>query len=212
MVDTAPGSAAVRAVTVYCGSAPGSDPHFTAQAERFGRALAASGVRLVYGGGGIGLMGTLARATKAAGGHVTGIITEQFMSLEQGWDGVDEMVIVPGMRERKRDLEDRGDAFAVLPGGLGTYEEFFETLVGRVIGRHAKPVGVLNASGYYTPLVELIEHGISSHFVREAVRELVIVREEPEELLAALVARGSDPLPHDPRRMLPMHGHGGAAR
>lgn len=212
MSPPAPARGPVRAVTVYCGSAPGCDPLFMDCARRLGAAMAERGTALVYGGGGIGLMGAVARSAKGAGGTVTGIITEQFMRLEQGWDGCDEMIIVPGMRERKAQLEERGDAFAVLPGGLGTYEEFFETLVGRVIGRHGKPIGVLNIAGYYSPLVELVEHGITSHFVRDAVRELMVVRETPEDLLDALLDAGAHPVAHDPKRMLPMHGYGGVTQ
>ncbi|MFM7479918.1 MAG: TIGR00730 family Rossman fold protein [Planctomycetota bacterium] len=196
------------AVTVYCASARGVDAAHLAAAAAFGRALAQSNFNLVYGGGGIGLMGELARSAQRHGAHVTGIITEQFLALEQGWTGCDELVVVGSMRERKQRMEDLGSAFAVLAGGLGTWEEFFETLVGRVIGRHAKPIGILNTNGFAVPLRQLIAHGVEQGFVRDAALDLLVVHDEPaglvEQLARALAV--TDPTPHDPQRMLPMHG------
>lgn len=114
------------AITVYCASARGINQDFLAAARIFGEALGESGMNLVYGGGGIGLMGELARSAQKSGAHVTGIITEQFLHLEQGWTGCDEMIVVDSMRERKRQLEERGAGFAILAGGLGTWEEFLK--------------------------------------------------------------------------------------
>jgi uncharacterized protein (TIGR00730 family) len=196
------------AVTVYCASARGADGSHLAAASAFGRALAEANLNLVYGGGGIGLMGEIARSAQRHGAHVTGIITEQFLSLEQGWTGCDELIVVGSMRERKQRLEDLGSAFAVLSGGLGTWEEFFETLVGRVIGRHRKPIGILNTNGFAKPLRDLIAHGVDEGFVRHAALDLLLMHDEPEglvEQLARAIA-STDQLPHDPQRMLPMHG------
>jgi uncharacterized protein (TIGR00730 family) len=198
-------------ITVYCGSARGRDDAFLQSAETFGRALGERGFDLVYGGGGIGLMGTLAKSAQRAGARVTGIITEQFLTLEQGWRGCDELIVVPSMRERKQQMEERAQAFAILPGGLGTYEEFFEALVGRVIGRHDKPIGLLNVRGAFDPLVALLDHGVEVGFVREAARALVHEAQDPLALLDTLARNRSDAgvAPHDPTRMLPMHGpHG----
>jgi len=201
-------ASARRAVTVYCASARGANAVHLAAAAAFGRALAEANFHLVYGGGGIGLMGELARSAQRHGAHVTGIITEQFLSLEQGWTGCDELVVVGSMHERKQRMEDLGSAFAVLAGGLGTWEEFFDTLVGRVIGRHTKPIGILNTDGFAEPLRQLISHGVEQGFVRHAALDLLLVHDEPtgliEQLARALAA--TDPLPHDPQRMLPMHG------
>ncbi len=198
-------------LTVYCGSARGRDGAFHESAVHFGRTLGERGFDLVYGGGGIGLMGALARSAREAGARVTGVITEQFLSLEQGWKGCDELLVVKSMRERKQEMEERAEAFAILPGGLGTYEEFFETLVGRVIGRHDKPIGLLNVLGCFDPLVRLLDHGVESGFVREAARALVHESREASVLLDALEGKiaSTGGTPHDPQHMLPMHGpHG----
>lgn len=200
-----------RLLTVYCASARGLDSRHLDAARDFGRLLAEHSFDLVYGGGGIGLMGELARSAKNSGARVTGIITEQFVTLEQGWDGCDELIVVDSMRERKKQMEERADAFAILPGGLGTCEEFFETLVGRVIGRHAKPLGILNVNRFFDPLLALLSHGVESGFVRSAARDLVISAVDAGALLDALRAEitpNGGPS-HDPRAMLPMHGpHG----
>lgn len=163
---------------------------------------------LVYGGGGIGLMGELARSAHSSGARVTGIITQQFVQLEQGWAGCDEMIVVDSMRERKRQLEERGAGFAVLAGGLGTWEEFFETFVGRVIGRHAKPIGLLNTSGFADPLWRLITHGVDHGFVRSAARDLMWLENDPDQLAARLHAAitAGTVIAHDPKALLPMHG------
>lgn len=165
----------MRSVTVYCSSSTSLEPHFAAAARTVGVELARRGLTLVYGAGSIGLMGETARAAKGAGGRVVGIITQQLLDLEQGWTGCDELIVVDSMRERKRLLEERGDAFLVLPGGLGTYEEFFEILVGRYLQNHAKPIGVVNDHGYYDPMMAMIDHGIEHRFIRPAVKDLLAI-------------------------------------
>lgn len=196
------------AITVYCASASGLNPDFIAAARCFGEAIGQSGMDLVYGGGSIGLMGELARSAQLSGARVTGIITEQFVQLEQGWAGCDEMIIVDSMRERKRQLEERGAGFAILAGGLGTWEEFFETLVGRVIGRHAKPIGLLNTNGFADPLWQLVTHGVDHGFVRSAARDLMWLESDPYQLATRLhvaITTGTA-VDHDPKALLPMHG------
>ena len=194
----------LRSVTIYCSSSRSLDPHFSVAARAAGELLARHNITLVYGGGGLGLMGEAARACKAAGGRVEGIITRKFLNLEQGWDGCDELVVVDTMRERKRLLIERADAFLVLPGGMGTFEEFFETLVGRQIGDHDKPIAVLDDHGYYLPLQSLIEHAIRERFVRSAVREIVQFGTELEPLLEWLQVHAHSPVHADPERFLPM--------
>ncbi len=196
----------LRSITLYCSSSRSLDPHFAVAAREAGRLLARRGITLVYGGGGLGLMGEAARACHEAGGRVEGIITRKFVDLEQAWDGCDELVVVETMRERKRLLIERGDAFLVLPGGMGTFEEFFETLVGRQIGDHEKPIAVLDDHGYYLPLQSLIAHSIREKFVREAVREIVHFGEHLEPLVDWLEASVRAPIASDPNRFLPMHG------
>ncbi|MDA1008525.1 MAG: TIGR00730 family Rossman fold protein [Planctomycetota bacterium] len=195
-------------VTVYCGSASGNNPSYTRLAEETGIALAHAGIELVYGGGGIGLMGAVARSAKSHGGRVTGIITEQFLKLEQGWTGCDELIVVPSMAERKHILIERADAFLVLPGGLGTYEEFFETLVGRVIGRHPAPIGLLDQDGYFEPLEQLLDHAVASGFARKAARACVVRGSTAHELLERF--RTMESLAHSANDFLPMHGHSGS--
>jgi len=196
------------AITVYCASARGINQDFLAAARIFGEALGESGMNLVYGGGGIGLMGELARSAQKSGAHVTGIITEQFLHLEQGWTGCDEMIVVDSMRERKRQLEERGAGFAILAGGLGTWEEFFETFVGRVIGRHSKPIGLLNTNGFADPLWNLVSHGVDHGFVRSAARELMWMESDPHTLAKRLYVAMTTAVAetHDPKIFLPMHG------
>lgn len=196
---------ALRSVTVYCSSSPHLEAHFAETARRLATAIASRGATLVYGGGGIGLMGEIARAAKAAGGRVEGIITTRFIALEQGWDGCDEMVVVETMRERKRQLAERADAFVILPGGLGTLEEFFEILVARQIGEHRKPIGIVNDRGYYDPLLSLIDHSIEHRFVKARMRQLLHVHPDPVAVLEACeqeAQRGGGD--YDPQHFLPM--------
>lgn len=194
--------AALRSLTLYCSSSTSLDPHFAVAAREAGRLTAERGITLVYGGGGIGLMGDAARAAKSAGGRVEGIITQKLVDLEQAWDGCDEMIVVDTMRERKRILMERGDAFLVLPGGLGTFEEFFETLVARQLGDHHKPIAVLDDHCYFGPLRALIEHAVRERFVRPAVRELVQFGASLPNLLDWLASDTHEVA--DPKRFLPM--------
>ena len=199
----------MKSVTVYCSSSGALEPHFTQGARDLGHALADRGIALVYGGGSIGLMGECARAAKERGGRVIGIITTKLMDLEQGWSGCDEFVVVDTMQQRRRILMDRADGYVVLPGGLGTYEEFFEVLVARQLGDHHKPIAIVNHDGYYDPLVAMIEHGIEHRFVRPAVRGVLSVVNTGTEAIDALLAH--EPTPHDPTQFLPMHAGKDAA-
>jgi hypothetical protein len=201
----------MRSVTVYCSSSGALEPHFSEGARALGHAIAEKGLTLVYGGGSIGLMGECARACKERGGRVIGIITQKLMSLEQGWTGCDELVVVDTMQARRRQLMDRGDGYVILPGGLGTYEEFFEVLVARQLGDHHKPIAIVNHDRYYDPLVAMIEHGIEHRFVRPAIRDVLGVVDDGAAALASLLAH--EPKPHDPAQFLPMHaGTDSAAR
>lgn len=152
-------------------------------------------------------MGVIARSAKAHGGRVEGIITSKFLRLEQGWDGCDELVVVETMRERKRQLAERADAFVVLPGGLGTFEEFFEILVGRQIGDHHKPIGIVNDRGYYDPMLAMIDHSIEHRFVKPATRAMLHVHPDPDWVLDACAneaADGGAAARYDPQIYLPM--------
>jgi uncharacterized protein (TIGR00730 family) len=174
----------IHAVTVYCSSSSDiARAYFDAGAE-LGAALARNGWALVYGGNRIGLMGALADATRAAGGKVIGITPQLLVDHGIADDQCDELVVTPGMRERKALLEQRGDAFIALPGGLGTFEEIFEIIVGRVLGVHDKAVVLLNVENYYDPLLAAIEHGISEHFIRPRARKAYFVAASVEAAIA----------------------------
>ena len=180
----------MESVTVYCSSSPAIDARFAETARLVGRELASRNLRLVSGGGSSGLMGEVARACVEAGGRVLGVITTHLADLEVAFDGCEELLVVETMRDRKQIMVEEGDGFLVLPGGLGTYEEFFETLVGRVLSEHDKPIGVINDHGYFDPLVAMIDHGIEQRFIRPAIRRLLTVSDEPLSVLDAL---GADP-------------------
>jgi len=173
----------MSAVTVFCSASSGLDPRFHAVAQRTGAAIASHGLALVYGGGGVGLMGEIARAAKEGGATVVGVTTRRLVDLEQAWTECDDLIVADTMRERKRLLELHGDAFLVLPGGLGTYEELFEMLVGRVLGEHDKPIGIVNAHGYYNPLVAMVEHGIEHRFIHERARDLFRIDPDADVVL-----------------------------
>ena len=174
------------ALTVYCSSSAFLDPDFHAPAIEVGRELARRGITLVYGGGSVGLMGEIARACRAGRGQVLGVITRKLVALEKADHACDELIIVDTMRERKKILAERGDAFLILPGGMGTYEEFFEILVGRHLEEHDKPIGVVNSRGYYNQLIAMIEHGIEHRFIAETVRERYFIEPEPVTVIDRL--------------------------
>lgn len=186
----------IRSVTVYCSASESLHESYYDVARELGEGLARSGRKLVYGGGSVGMMGRLARACRDAGGHVTGIITERLRLAEQLDTKNQENIIVSTMRERKALLEANGDAIVVLPGGLGTLEEFFEILVGRLLGEHDKPIILLNADDpndqrrasdrYYDPLLSMFDHLIENRFAQPGVRELFDVCDSPASALAAL--------------------------
>jgi uncharacterized protein (TIGR00730 family) len=176
----------ILAMCVFSGSAVGVRPEYRQAAEDLGRLAAWSGVRLVYGGGRIGLMGAMADAALAAGGEVLGVIPE-FLSLrEVRHDGLTALHVVPTMHARKALMAELSDAFIALPGGLGTFDELCEILTWSQLGLHAKPVGLLNVRGYFDLLIEQIERAITEGFCRPEHRELFVVDDDPARLLARL--------------------------
>jgi uncharacterized protein (TIGR00730 family) len=148
----------INAICVYCGSNPGTDPAFVKAARGFGKILAESGVRLVYGGGSIGLMGALAGSVIEHGGEVTGIIPEFLTAQERPRRLAQELIVTRDMHERKSTMFERADAFVALPGGLGTLEELVEQMTWAQLGRHKKPILVANINGFWDPLLSLIAH------------------------------------------------------
>ena len=186
-----PGTATVdpmKSITVYCSASSSLDEAYYETAEVVGRTLAERGIEMVYGGGGVGLMGAAARSCKAAGGTVTGVITEHLMTMEQGWTGCDELLVVGTMRERKHLMMERAEGFLVLPGGIGTYEEFFEVLVARLLEEHPHPIGILNDRNYFDPLISILEHGIEHRFIARPTLGLMQIGVDPVALIDALIA------------------------
>ena len=181
-------SSPLGAVCVYCGSGPGKNPAYVAGARTLGRALGESGVRLVYGGGSLGLMGEVARATLEAGGQVTGIIPNVLSSKEQMLRSVDELIVTENMHERKMLMFERSDAFVALPGGIGTLEELVEQLTWAQLGRHTKPIVVANIEAFWTPFLHLLKHMKDDAFIRAGLDIRFVVVETAEEILPAIQA------------------------
>lgn len=172
------------ALTVFCGSRHGIDPRFAEEASSFGRWIAAQRWRLVYGGGNVGLMGELARAALHGGGDVLGIIPESLMRREVGLEGISRLEVVSDMSIRKQRLIDEGDAFVVLPGGLGTLDEFFEVATLLQLGYHSKPIIVFNRDGFWSPLLGTVQTLIRQGFVAQREYDAWHVVNELEALQA----------------------------
>jgi uncharacterized protein (TIGR00730 family) len=168
---------------VFCGSSPGRLPLYAEAARATGRALLERELGLVYGGGNVGLMGIVADTVLAGGGEVIGVIPEALMAREVGHLELTELHVVRTMHERKAMMADRADAFLALPGGFGTFEEFCEVLTWSQLGFHPKPCGLLNAGGYYDPLLALFDRGVEEGFIRPQHRALVIEETDPVRLL-----------------------------
>ncbi len=179
----------INRICVYCGSSAGQRPAYRQAAERFGRALAAEGIGLVYGGGGNGMMGAVAAAVAAAGGEVNGVIPRYLVAREKADEGAAGLHVVGSMHERKALMAEMADAFVALPGGLGTVEELFEVLTWSQLGMHGKPCGALNVCGYFDWLGAFIERGIAEGFIREQDRELLTLDTDPERLIGRLCGR-----------------------
>jgi uncharacterized protein (TIGR00730 family) len=160
----------VHSVAVFCGASPGGRPEYLAAATAFGGALARAGMRLIYGGGRVGMMGAVADGALAAGGTVVGVIPEFLRLREVAHDGVSEMIVTDSMHSRKRRMFELADAFVALPGGLGTFDETFEILTWRQLGLHAKPIVLCDIQGAFRPLIATIEAAIAEGFARSDAR------------------------------------------
>jgi uncharacterized protein (TIGR00730 family) len=179
-------SGSLTSVSVYCGSSPGADPGFAAAAGSLGRVLGCRGIRLVYGGGHVGLMGVLADATLGEGGEVHGVITRALEAKEIAHQGLTTLKIVETMHERKAAMADMADGFVMLPGGFGTLDEFFEVVTWTQLGVHVKPCGILNVNGFFDPLLALFARATEQQFLRPDHRDLVIVEPDPALLIDRL--------------------------
>jgi len=176
----------INSICVYCASGPGNDPAFMEAAKKFGRILAENNIRLVYGGGSVGLMGELAESVLDHGGSVTGVIPDFLVNREHMLLRVQERVVTPDMHGRKRVMFERADAFVALPGGVGTLEELVEQLTWAQLGRHKKPIMILNISGFWDPLCVLLEQMEKLEFIRTNLPINLLVADRVEEILPKL--------------------------
>jgi hypothetical protein len=176
----------LKRLCVFCGSSPGARKDYADAADRLGRLLARRGLGLVYGGASIGLMGTVADAVLAEGGNVIGVIPRALVKKEVVHEGIPDLRVVDSMHERKALMAQLADGFVALPGGLGTLEEFCEILTWAQLGIHQKPAGLLDVGGYFQPLLSFLDHIVYERFMRPEHRAMVLVEEEPEQLIAAI--------------------------
>ncbi|MCE0916561.1 TIGR00730 family Rossman fold protein [Pseudomonas sp. NMI760_13] len=185
----------VRSVCVFCGASIGANPAYREAAIALGQAIARRGLTLVYGGGAVGLMGTVADAALAAGGEVIGIIPQSLMNAEIGHKGLTRLEVVDGMHARKARMAELSDAFIALPGGLGTLEELFEVWTWGQLGYHAKPLGLLDVNGFYEKLGGFLDQIVEEGFVRPQHRAMLLLGQQPEALLEGMDRFESPVLP-----------------
>jgi uncharacterized protein (TIGR00730 family) len=176
----------MKRICVFCGSSQGIRPEYRDAAEELAGELVRRKIGLVYGGGNVGLMGILADAVLRAGGEAQGVIPEHLMAREVGHKGLTKLHVVRSMHERKALMADLSDAFVALPGGFGTLEEFCEVVTWTQLGLHAKPCGILNTLGYYSPLLAMLDHAVEERFLKPENRALVLAGESPAGLLQIL--------------------------
>jgi uncharacterized protein (TIGR00730 family) len=176
----------IRSLCVYCGSSGAVDEKYRAVAVELGEALALARIEVVYGGGRVGLMGLLADAMLAGGGALIGVIPARLRDAELAHQGASELIVVGSMHERKRLMAEQADAFAVLPGGIGTLDETFEIVTWRQLGLHDKPIFLVDVAGYWRPLIDLFDHLMVQGFARRIVSETVQVVPTVAALMAAL--------------------------
>ena len=192
----------LRSICVYCGSNTGSDPEFAVAARALGRLMAESGIRLVYGGGSVGLMGDLAMSVLDQGGSVTGVIPDFLVNREHMLERSQERIITCDMHERKRIMFERADAFVALPGGIGTLEELVEQMTWQQLGRHTKPVLLANVDNFWEPLLALLAHMRATEFIRAGLAVSILKAERVEDILPRLRAAAAR-TPEGAERMAP---------
>ena len=187
-------------ICVYCGSGCGRNPAYLSAARQLGQTLAEADIGLIYGGGSLGLMGEVARATLAAGGRVTGIIPDFLVQRERMLTDVNELVVTANMHERKMTMFERADGFIALPGGMGTLEELVEISTWSQLGRHNKPIILANIDSYWDPLLTLLEHMRQEQFIRAGLEVHIEVVDEVEDILPAFHDRLRKQIPAAPAR------------
>jgi uncharacterized protein (TIGR00730 family) len=176
----------VERICVFCGASPGARPAYRDATSQLARLLASEGIGVVYGGGGVGLMGALADAVLAEGGEITGVIPRALMDREIAHRDVADMRVVGSMHERKALMVELADAFVALPGGIGTLEELFEVYTWAQLGLHRMPCALLNVEGYYDDIADFLAHAVEERFLRDETRELLMVESEPATLIERL--------------------------
>jgi uncharacterized protein (TIGR00730 family) len=176
----------VQRICVFCGASPGARPAYRDATAQVARMLAAEGIGVVYGGGGVGLMGALADAVIAEGGELTGVIPRSLVDREIAHRDVMDMRVVGSMHERKALMAELSDAFIALPGGIGTLEELFEVYTWAQLGLHQKPCGLLNVEGYYDGIADFLAHAVAERFLREETRELLMIETDAATLIERL--------------------------
>jgi uncharacterized protein (TIGR00730 family) len=191
-----------RNICVYCGSGLGVNPAYAAAARVLGQSLAQSGIGLVYGGGSLGLMGEVARATLESGGRVTGIIPDFLTQKEKMMRDVDELIVTEDMHERKRLMFERSDAFVALPGGVGTLEELVEQLTWVQLGRHSKPVIVANIEGFWNPFLSLLAHMKADTFIRPGLDLSFTVVDDAAEIVPLVLSSLGTSATHEDETVL----------
>ncbi len=185
----------LSSLCVFCGSQKGNNSDFSKAALALGEAMAAHNITLIFGGGRVGLMGTVADAVLENGGKAIGVIPEFLKKEELAHDAVTEMIVVPDMHTRKRTMFDKADAFCVLPGGVGTLDEMFEILTWRQLHRHNKPIIVLNTAGYWSSLVQLFDQIIEAGFAHKGHDTLITIVDRPEDVISSASAELANPKP-----------------
>ena len=186
----------MRRLCVFCGSSTGNQRAYSEAAEALGAVLAERGIGLVYGGGNVGLMGVIADAVMAGGGHVIGVIPQSLADREIAHTGITELRVVDSMHARKAMMAELADAFIAMPGGVGTFEEFFEVVTWTQLGLHRKPCGLLNVNGFYAPLALFIDQAVTEGFIKPVHRAAIVVDSDPVRLLDTL---GTIELPSVPK-------------
>jgi len=176
----------IRNLCVFCGSSPGLRSVYAEAATQFGQELARSGIALIFGGGRVGLMGILADSVLSAGGKAVGVMPRALVEKEIAFTGLTELHVTESMHQRKAMMADLADAFVLLPGGYGSWEEFCEALTWLQLGIHQKPCAILNVAGYYDPLLALTAHSVAEGFIRQAHAEMIIVENNSARLLSRL--------------------------
>jgi hypothetical protein len=185
----------LSSLCVYCGSSDGADAAYQDSARRLGKLLAERGVKLVYGGGRVGLMGIIADAVLAAGGHVTGVLPYHLEEREVGHKEITELIVVDSMHGRKHRMFELADAFVILPGGLGTLDETIEIITWRQLGLHDKPIVMVDEGGYWQPFFQLVNHAIVKGFAGKEAERLFSVVERVEDVFDAIATSGAPSAP-----------------